>query len=115
VRDVAHAHILALEKNDAEGRHILAEKTMSVMDLSSIIKKQFPGKYRLPLMTAPKPLLKVIGGLFGVTPRFVSRNVGYPLYLNTSRSRKKLGLNYRNMEESVKDMVEQMERVSITN
>lgn len=110
VRDVAHAHILALEKETASGRHILAEKTMTVLDLTGIIKKQFPGKYRLPLMTAPKPLLKVIGGLFGVTPKFVTRNVGYPLYLNTSRSRKYLGLKYRNMEESVKDMVEQMER-----
>jgi nucleoside-diphosphate-sugar epimerase len=109
VRDVAHAHVLALEKEDAAGRHILAERTMSLMDLTSIIGKQFPGKYRLPKMRAPKPLLMLVGGLFGVTARFVKRNVGYPIRINTSRSREVLGLKYRNLEDTVREMVEQME------
>ncbi|MFW5687521.1 MAG: SDR family oxidoreductase [Bacteroidota bacterium] len=110
VRDVAHAHILAMEKEDASGRHILAERTMSVLDLAAMVKKLFPGKYRLPLGKAPKPLLMVIGGLFGVTPKFVKRNVGYPIKLDTTRSKKNLGLSYRNMEDTVKDMVETMEK-----
>ncbi len=109
VRDVAHAHILALENDKAEGRHILAERTAGVLDMIGMIRKQFPGKFKLPKSKAPKLLLMLIGSLFGVTARFVKQNVGYPIQLNTSRSRDKLGLTYRPLEESVKEMVESME------
>lgn len=110
VRDVALAHILALENESAEGRHILAERTMSVMELADIVKKQYGKKYKMPLMQAPKFMLYLIGSLFGVTAGFVKRNVGHSIRLNTSKSREKLGLTYRNIDDTVRDMVEQMEK-----
>jgi nucleoside-diphosphate-sugar epimerase len=113
VRDVALAHVLALENEQAEGRHILAERVMNVMGLAHIVRQNFKGKYRLPMAKAPKPLLMLIGGLFGVTPRFVKRNVGYPIKLNSSKSREKLGLEYRSFDETVKDMVNQMHGLGI--
>lgn len=109
VRDVAIAHMLALEKDDASGRHILAERTLSITGLAKLLKRRYGNRYKLPMMKAPKPLLVLIGGLFGVTPSFVRRNVGYPMRLNTTRSREQLGLQYRNLETTIKDMVEQME------
>mgnify|MGYP006285453903 CR=1 FL=1 len=109
VRDVAHAHVVALEKNDAQGRHILAERTMSLLDLTDIMKKLYGKKYKLPMMKAPKMLLMAIGDLFNVTPRFVKRNVGYPVRLDTTKSRKSLGLKYTSIEKTIKDMVERME------
>lgn len=113
VRDVALAHVLALENENAEGRHILAERVMNVMGLADSVRNNFGSKYRLPLMKAPKTLLMIIGGLFGVTPRFVKRNVGYPIKLNSSKSRDKLGLKYRSFDETVKDMVNQMHELGI--
>ena len=108
VRDVAHAHILALENESAEGRHILAERTMSLLDLTDMMKALYGKKYKLPIMKAPKGMMMLLGGLFGVTAKFVKRNVGYVVRLNTTRSRKKLGLKYRNMETTIKEMVAQM-------
>ncbi len=108
VRDVAHAHILALENENTSGRHILAERTMSVIDLAAMVKKLYPGKFRLPLGKAPKPLLMLIGGLFGVTSKFVKQNVGYPIKYNTTRSTRDLGLTYRNLEDTVREMVEEI-------
>jgi hypothetical protein len=61
------------------------------------------------MMKAPKMLLMAIGGLFNVTPRFVKRNVGYPVRLDTTKSRKSLGLKYTSIEKTIKDMVERME------
>lgn len=113
VRDVALAHILALENESTEGRHILAERTTDVMGLTAIITKLYGKKYKMPMMTAPKFLLYMIGGLFGVTSNFVKRNVGYPIKLNSSKSKEKLGLTYRNFEETVKDMVEQMVKLKL--
>jgi nucleoside-diphosphate-sugar epimerase len=108
VRDVALAHILALENESAEGRHILAERTTDFMGLAAIITKLYGKKYKMPMMTAPKFMLYLIGGFFGVTSNFVKRNVGYPIKLNTSKSKEKLGLTYHNLDETVKDMVEQL-------
>lgn len=113
VRDVAQAHMLAIEKPEAEGRHLLAERTMSIMQLSRIIKEEFGGKYKLPLMESPKFMLYVVGGLFGVTNKFVSRNVGHPLRLNASKSKEKLGLKYRSMNATVRDMVTQMHSLKL--
>lgn len=111
VRDVAQAHVLALENENAEGRHILAHSTMNVMQLAQVVKKLYGKKYAMPLTIAPKFLLYLIGGLFGVTPKFVKRNIGHTIKLNTQRSRVKLGLQYRSFDETVKDMVEQMEKL----
>lgn len=108
VRDVAHAHILALENPSAEGRHILAERTMNVLQLTSILRNIFGNKYKLPRSSSPKWLMYLVGPLFGVNAKFVSRNVGYPIKLNASKSRDKLMLTYTPIEKSLKDMVEQL-------
>lgn len=109
VRDVARAHLLALECGEAEGRYILAERTMSVYDLSKMIKQLFGKKYRLPLMRAPKFMLYLTGWMFGLTRKFIKRNVGYFIKLNSTKSREKLGLKYRPLKETIVDMVNQME------
>jgi nucleoside-diphosphate-sugar epimerase len=109
VRDVAKAHILALETN-ASGRHILAERTESVYNFSQIMKKIFGNKYKLPLMKSPKFMLYLVGWAFGLTNGFIKRNVGYPIKLNASKSREVLGLQYTPLETTIKDMVAQMEK-----
>ena len=109
VRDVADAHVIALEKEGLEGRHILAERTMSLFEMTRILKKLYGRKYLLPIMKAPKALLMIIGGLFNVTPRFVKRNVGYPISYNTTKSLEKLEIAYTPLEKTLKDMVEKME------
>ena len=113
VRDVAEAHLLAIENDDAEGRHLLAESTLSVMELSKIIKEEFGGKYKLPIMESPKFMLYLVGGMFGLTSKFVSRNVGHDLKLDSSKSKEKLGLRYRSMNETVRDMVTQMHKLEL--
>ena len=108
VRDVAKAHLLAMQQDDAEGRHILAERTMNFMAFSNVIKKHYAGKYRLPFMTSPKFMLYLMGWMFGVTISYVNKNVGYPIKLNSSKSREQLKLAYTPLEDTVVDMIEQM-------
>ena len=110
VRDVAHAHILALESNDAGGRHILAERTMSVMNLAGILRELYGKKYKLPTNASPKWLMYIVGPLFGLKAKFIKRNVGYRIRLNTTKSREKLGVTYTPIKESIRDMVKQMEK-----
>src|SRR5690606_1653208 len=55
VRDVARAHVIALEKDEVEGRHILAERVMTFLDLAKIIHLKFGDQYKkLPTKESPK-------------------------------------------------------------
>jgi nucleoside-diphosphate-sugar epimerase len=108
VRDVARAHLLAMNKDDAEGRYILAERTISFMEFAMVVKKHYGGKYKLPFMTTPKFMLYLIGWAFGLTNAFISKNVGYPLKLNSTKSRDNLHLTYTPFDDTVVDMIEAM-------
>lgn len=110
VRDVAEAHILAAENEKAEGRHILAERTESILNLAKLIDEIYPGRFKLPKMQSPKFLLYFVGWMFGLKAGFIKRNVGYEIALNTTKSREKLGLKYTPLKDTLKDMIDQMQR-----
>jgi nucleoside-diphosphate-sugar epimerase len=111
VRDVARAHIYALE-NPAEGRHILAGRVTNLPALVNIIRSEFGDAYKLPKSVLPKWVMALIGGFFGISGKFVRNNVGIPIKLDSSKSRDKLKLEYIPLEQTVKDMVEQMKSLS---
>lgn len=108
VRDVALAHIISLENESAKGRHILSQDVLSIRQMTDIIKKLYPNKYKLPFMTAPKTILYLFGWTFGVTPKFINRNVGYTIKLNSQKSKDKLGLKYRRAEDTFRDMISEL-------
>lgn len=111
VRDVAKAHVLALENPNAKGRYIVAERVANFMELVAIIKRNYPDQYKLPKMVAAKWLLYMVSPLFGLSPRFVARNVGHRIAFNTTRSRQELGLTYIPLEQTVVDMVNQFKQI----
>lgn len=107
VRDVAKAHIYALE-NKAEGRHILSERVMDMLGFVNIIRDLYGDRFKLPKSNNPKWLISLIGFMFGLTRKYVKNNVGHALVLDSSKSREKFGLGYIPLEKTVKDMVEQL-------
>ena len=113
VQDVAHAHILALEDPEAKGRHILAERTMSFLDLANVLRDLFGKKYKLPKSKSPKFIMYLVGPMLGVKTKFVKRNVGYPIKLNTAKSRDELKLEYTPIEKSLEEMVIQMHELNL--
>ncbi|GAA4837392.1 NAD-dependent epimerase/dehydratase family protein [Algivirga pacifica] len=112
VRDVAKAHILAGENQEAEGRHLLAENTYTVLQVGSILRKVFGKKYLLPKYQAPKFMLYLTGWMFGLSTTYVKKNVGIPLKLNNTKSLT-LGLTYTPIEKTMTDMVNQMETLQL--
>ncbi|ULQ53615.1 SDR family oxidoreductase [Flavihumibacter fluvii] len=108
VRDVARAHILALENEQATGRFIINESSASIIELVFIIKKHFPKEFSLPLIQAPKVIIYLIGWAFGLTRKYISRNVGYHLAFDNTKSMLVLGMTYTPLETYLVDMVQQM-------
>ncbi|PWW75483.1 NAD(P)-binding protein [Tuber magnatum] len=97
VRDVALSHILALENPEAGGkRFFITEGYFSNQKIVDVIRKNFP---------------QFVAGL----PEGES-NGGYPQDLykaDNSRSKRVLGLTYRGLEESIRDLVQTLVELGV--
>lgn len=107
VRDVADAHLAAGFRPEAEGRHIVSAQTLSLVGMGRLLGKYFP-KYPLPLGKAPKAIAWLVAPLSGYTRDFIARNVGHPLRFDNSKSRRALGLEYRPIEETLREHFQQL-------
>lgn len=108
VRDVAQAHIFAAQNEEAVGRHILVNETMSMLDIAKILSNHFGADFPFPRKELSKTILYMFGFTQGITWKFVSENVGIPIQFDNSRSRNVLGVNYRPIQESVIELLEQI-------
>ena len=112
VRDVALAHILAYENNNAEGRHILCTQCLDGFELMNIIKSVEP-KINLPTKIAPMWQIRLFAryettkSWFGYTPAISSETVkeymGKITNYDSSKARDVLGWNPMDLEDSVRD------------
>jgi len=105
VRDVALAHIIASEKKFSEGRHIITNKSFTILQITDIIKQLYGKRFKLPSSESPGWLTYLLGPLFGVTRKFIKRNLGYPLYLDNTKSKKDLGVKYTEFKKTIDDMI----------
>ncbi len=110
VRDVAMAHVLAAANDEARGRHLLAARSMTFIEIGQTLRDAVGDRYPFPRGKIPTPLLYLIGPTQGLTWRYLRNNIGHPIAFDTRRSRESLGLTYRPVRDTLRDMVEQLER-----
>ena len=108
VRDVARAHVEAALRPEAEGRFILSAKVASIFEIIDEIRDGVPHATKLPRMKAPKWMGYLCAPFFGLTWKYVSRNVGIAVRLDHSRSVDHLGIAYRPLGETMRDHVQQL-------
>lgn len=108
VRDVALAHLAAAENEKANGRHILVNNSYKMFQITNIVKELYWNKFKLPKSETPKWLMVLIGPLFGVTRKFIRRNVGYSLVFDNTKSKKEMGMQYTPIKFTIKDMIESL-------
>ena len=105
VRDVAFAHIIALEKEVSVGRYIVVNKSFTILQITNTVKKLYGKKFKLPRAESPKWLIYLLGPIFGVTRKFIQRNIGYPIFLDNEKSKQNLGIQYTSMKKTINDMI----------
>ena len=105
VRDVAHAHVLAMENPNATGkRFLIANKTLLIEEVAKILKKEFANKgYKIPTRKVGKCPLK-FAALFDSEVRLVLDYVGKFYRIDNSKSVEVLGMKYIGIEESLIEM-----------
>jgi nucleoside-diphosphate-sugar epimerase len=108
VRDVARAHILAMEKPGAQGRHLCVAEVMSLKQIGDAVTKnhpQFPGVKHV----LPKALMYIVGPLvLGMSLKGVSR-MGRTPNMDNTKIQKELGIKFITIQQSVDDMLQSME------
>jgi len=109
VRDVAMAHVLAAANEKVKGRHLLAARSMSFVDIGQTLREQVGDKYPFPKGRLPGALLYLIGPAQGLSWRYLRNNIGKPIAFDTTRSRAQLELKYRPVEQTLQDTIEQLE------
>lgn len=108
VRDVAKSHILAAFKPEAEGRHLLVSKILTMINIAKILRGHFGKAYPFPKAVVPKALVWTFGPIMGpVTRTFISKNVGHPLAFNNHRSLT-LGVEYIAVEQTLIEHFQQI-------
>jgi dihydroflavonol-4-reductase len=76
--------------------------------MGKALTQKFGYRYPFPHFTVPKAAFSLIAPVFGHSRQFVKLNMGYPIYFNSQRSVKDLGIQYRNIRESVCEHFQQL-------
>ncbi len=108
VQDVAEAHIQAAFRPEAKGRYIISGGTLSLLDMGNVLRQHFGWKFPFPRNQLPVAAFKVIGPLVGFSRKFVELNMGYPIYFDSSKSQQELGLQYRDVKQSLVEHFQQL-------
>ena len=105
VRDVAAAHLAAMEKPEAAGnRYILNSETLSMREMAQIISEEFhPQGYKIPTRTIPKAILW-LGKFFDAQLKLLYPSVGKRVQYNNEKMRNELGVEPRPARESLVDL-----------
>ena len=115
VRDVAKAHILAMETDSASGRYLCSAETMHMKELVTLLQSSDFGKYPLPKVDlsgkAGTLLMKVLSF---TQPRdtgmFIRTNIGRTSRYDNGKIKRELGISFMPVKESIietiKDLVQ---------
>ncbi|MBW1881082.1 MAG: hypothetical protein JRJ84_22240, partial [Deltaproteobacteria bacterium] len=119
VRDVARAHLLAYEKEDAAGRYICSTQYCRLLDLVEVIRGLRPD-LALPRKQLPAPVLPVLAALDWVAhkvtgrPRTMTRDMlqeflGKHQHVSSAKLRA-LGWSPMDFETTVEDTLQWTEK-----
>lgn len=115
VRDVAHAHILAMENEKAKGRYLCTGETLSMSEVVSILREAGYSNYKLPKMKMTGKVGNVmVKILVSTQPKgvrtFIRTHVGRGVEYNNLKIRQELGISFRSVKESILEVVKDLLR-----
>lgn len=116
VRDVAKAHVLAMETPSASGRYLCSAATVSTRHIVELMKEQgFGDRYRLPSISLDNAFGMVITRLVANfqpkgTRDFIRKAIGKTYHLDTTKIRTELGLEFRDIDQTLIEALEDLEK-----
>jgi dihydroflavonol-4-reductase len=117
VRDVALAHVLAVENDKARGRYLCAGESIWSAEMSQILKQKFP-KSKIPSMNATGAIMTTIMRIvlrLSSDPQmnYVSYQLGDSAKFDNSKIENEFGLQFRDVRPGWFEVIEQMAAAGI--
>jgi len=115
VRDVALAHVLAMETKAASGRYVCANTTMTMRDLVKLLGEQGYDRYKLPklgLDCAAGDFAMKLGSYLqpkGVGD-YLRTHIGRVPRFDNGKIQKDLGLRFRPLADTIVDTMNDLEK-----
>ncbi len=108
VRDVAQAHVTALENVALEGRFIVSQSMQSWQELAQLLAREYPQR-RIKTRELPNWLLYG-AALFDprVSFSFLRHNLGRRFILRSDRAQRELGIEYRSVDAMLRDTTDSL-------
>ena len=102
-RDLAQAHLQACKVEEAKNqRFIISAESLWFRDIAVILKEEFP-RYDIKTNDMSYCLMK-IAGCFDSTARMMVKMWDMDMDLNSSKAKEILGIRYRPIDGSLKEM-----------
>ncbi len=113
VRDVAKAHILAMETAEASGRYLCAAESMQMRELVALLKSSGFSNYPLPKLdfsgSAGTLLMKVLSYTQPKhTGKYIRTNIGRTMRYDNSKIRRELGISFMDIKKSILETVQDL-------
>ena len=116
VRDVSLAHLEAMERDEAEGRFLCVEHTITMEEVVKLLKEHDYGeKYSLPSLNMACSVGDFAAKIFSYfqpsgTGSYLRTHLGKVPRFDSSKSRDVLDLDYRPVQESILETVVDLEK-----
>lgn len=115
VRDVAKAHILAMENEGASGRYLCANRTITMKNLVELLSNLEPNNSQVPkfnLVSRPGNLLIRFASYFqpsGVGS-YLRTHIGKGLKFDNGKIKRELGIKFIDLEKSIRDTITDLKK-----
>lgn len=108
VRDVARAHVEALLRPEAQGRHILSHQSLWMREIAATLREAYPDR-RIPRLQMPDFAMYAFA-IFDkrLSWDFLRRNLGVERKLDHTKSREALGIDYLPLKDTLVDTAQSL-------
>ena len=116
VRDVARAHILAMENPAAAGRYIVAAETRTMRQVvDSLRASGWGARYNLPSIGLDNSVGVALSRLaVGFQPsgtrEYMRSHLGGEMRFDNSKARRELGIEFRDVDQTILETMDDLER-----
>ncbi|MET0564834.1 MAG: SDR family oxidoreductase [Acidimicrobiia bacterium] len=116
VRDVARAHILAMENPAAAGRYIVAAETWTMRQVVDLLRVNGWGtRYKLPSIGLDNAVGVALSRLaVGFQPsgtrEYMRSHLGGEMRFDNSKARRELGIEFRDVDQTILETMDDLER-----
>lgn len=100
---VPDLYFATVDVREVAASHVAAAEMAAFLDVARIFRRQEGASRLIPAHGIPHVVTRCLGPLFGLTRRWMSRNLGVRFAVDNGRSVGELGIRYRPLEETLVD------------